>query len=110
MLKNLCMSKKNCTFASQIAKTVETMAQETLNSLIQVMFTLSLSEQKRVIAAMQENVQRLSNQLVEESIRKQLIASAEAGVAEIERGECYTNKEVLERMNERVERAYEAAI
>lgn len=86
------------------------MAQETLNSLIQVMFTLSLSEQKRVIAAMQENVQKLSHQGVDESIRQQLIASAEEGVAEIERGECYTNEEVLERMNQRIERAYEVAV
>ena len=86
------------------------MAQETLNSLIQVMFTLSLSEQKRVIAAMQENVQKLSYQGVDESIRQQLIAGAEEGLAEIERGECYTNEEVLDRMNQRIERAYVTAV
>ena len=86
------------------------MAQETLDSLIQVMLTLSLTEQRRVIAAMQNNVQKLSNQGVDESVRQQLIASAEEGVAEIERGECYTNDEVFERMNQRVERAYEMAV
>ena len=84
------------------------MAQETLNSLIQVMFTLSLPEQKRVIAEMQANVRRLSH--VDESIRQQLIASAEEGIAEIERGEYFTNDEVLERMNERLERSYAVAV
>ena len=59
------MSKKNCTFATQIAKTTEIMAQETLNSLI---------------------------------------ARVEEGVAEIERGEFYSNEEVLNRMIQRVAR------
>ena len=79
------------------------MAQDTLNSLIQVMFTLSLPEQKRVIAEMQANVRKLSAQTIEDSVRKQLIANAEEGIDEIERGECYTNDEMLERMNERIE-------
>ena len=35
------------------------MVQETLNSLIQVMFTLSLTEQEQVIAEMQNNVRCL---------------------------------------------------
>ena len=59
------MSKKNCTFATKIAKTTEIMAQETLNSLI---------------------------------------ARVEEGVAEIERGEFYSNEEVLNRMIQRVAR------
>ena len=110
LLKCLCMSKKNCTFATEIAKTTETMAQETLNSLIQVMFTLSLAEQRRVIEAMQANVQKLSAQEINESVRQQLIAGAEEGIAEIERGECFTNEEVLDRMNQRIERAYVTAV
>ena len=36
------------------------MAQETLESLIQVMFTLSLSDQKKVIERMQANVSKMS--------------------------------------------------
>ena len=87
-----------------------TMAQETLNSLIQVMFTLSLPEQKRVIAEMQANVRKLSSQGVDESGRQKLIASAEEGIAEIDRGECYTNEEVLERMNERLDHSYAVAV
>ena len=91
-------------------KTQPIMAQETLNSLIAVMMTLSLSEQKRVIAEMQANVRKLSAQGVDESVRQQLIASAEEGIAEIERGECYSNEEVLERMNERLEHSYAVAV
>jgi len=86
------------------------MAQETLNSLIAVMFTLSLPEQKRVIAEMQANVQRLSSQGADGPACQKLIASAEEGIAEIECGECYSNEEVLERMNERLERSYAVAV
>ena len=86
------------------------MAQETLNSLIQVMFTLSLPEQMLVIEKMQANVQQLSAANVDESIRQKLIAHVEEGIAEIERGECYSNEEVLERMNQRLERSYAVAV
>lgn len=86
------------------------MAQETLNSLIQVMFTLSLPEQMLVIQKMQANVQQLSAAHVDESVRQQLIAHVEEGIAEIERGECYSNEEVLERMNQRLERSYAEAV
>jgi predicted transcriptional regulator len=55
-------------------------------------------------------VRKLSSQEVDESVRKKLIASAEEGVAEIERGECFSNEEVLERMNERLERSYAVAV
>ena len=40
------------------------MAQETLDSLIQVMFTLSLPEQEKVIECMQANVRRLNKESV----------------------------------------------
>ncbi len=86
----------------------KTMAQETLKSLIAVMMTLSVQEQEQVIAELQANVQQMNH--VDESIRQQLIASAEEGIAEIQRGECYTNDEVLERMNQRVEHKYAVAI
>ena len=86
------------------------MAQETLNSLIQVMFTLSLPEQEKVIAEMQANVRRLSSQRVSDSVREHLIASAEEGIMEIKRGECFTNEEVLGRMSERLEQSYAMAL
>ena len=47
---------------------------------------------------------------VDESIRQQLIASAEEGIAEIQRGEYFTNDEVLERMNQRLEQRYTVAV
>jgi len=84
------------------------MAQETLKSLIAVMLTLSVQEQEQVIAELQANVRQMSH--VDESIRQQLIASAEEGIAEIQRGEYYTNDEVLERMNQRLERKYSVAV
>lgn len=84
------------------------MAQETLKSLIAVMLTLSVQEQEQVIAELQANVRQLNH--VDESTRQQLIATAEEGIAEIERGECYSNDEVLERMNQRLERKYVVAV
>ena len=84
------------------------MAQETLKSLIAVMMTLSVQEQEQVIFELQNNVRQINH--VDESIRQQLIASAEEGIAEIQRGEYYTNDEVLERMNERLEHRYAVAV
>ena len=85
-----------------------TMAQETLKSLIAVIMTLSVQEQEQVIAELQANVRQIGH--VDESIRQQLIAGAEEGIAEIQRGEYYTNDEVLERMNQRLEHKYAVAL
>ena len=84
------------------------MAQETLKSLIAVMMTLSVHEQEQVITELQANIRQLNH--VDESVREQLIADAEEGIAEIQRGEFYTNDEVLERMNQRLERRYAVAV
>ena len=84
------------------------MAQETLKSLIAVIMTLSVQEQEQVIYELQNNVRKMSH--VDESIRQQLIASAEEGIAEIQRGEYFTNDEVLERMNQRLEQRYAVAV
>jgi predicted transcriptional regulator len=84
------------------------MAQETLKSLIAVMMTLTVQEQEQVITELQANVRQLNH--VEESVRQQLIADAEEGIAEIQRGEYYTNDEVLDRMNQRLEQRYAAAV
>jgi len=84
------------------------MAQETLKSLIAVMMTLSVQEQEQVILELQNNVRQMTH--VDESVRQQLIASAEEGIAEIQRGEYYTNDEVLERMNQRLEHRYAMAV
>ena len=92
----------------QRLKTIRTMAQETLKSLIAVIMTLSVQEQEQVIYELQNNVRQMNH--VDESIRQQLIASAEEGIAEIQRGEYYTNDEVLERMNQRLERRNAVAV
>ncbi|MBQ7996950.1 MAG: hypothetical protein IJ814_06110 [Paludibacteraceae bacterium] len=84
------------------------MAQETLKSLIAVIMTLSVQEQEQVIAELQANVRQINH--VDESIRQQLIAGAEEGIAEIQRGEYYTNDEVLERMNQRLEHKFAVAV
>ena len=70
--------------------------------------TLSVQEQEQVIYELQNNVRQINH--VDESVRQQLIASAEEGIAEIQRGEYYTNDEVLERMNQRLERRYAVAV
>ncbi|MBR2167512.1 MAG: hypothetical protein IJ920_04190 [Paludibacteraceae bacterium] len=84
------------------------MAQETLKSLIAVMMTLSLQEQEQVIYELQNNVRQMNH--VDEFVRQQMIANAEEGIAEIQSGEYYTNDEVLERMNQRLERRYAVAV
>lgn len=86
----------------------KTMAQETLKSLIAVMLTLSVAEQEQVIAEMQKNVRQLRQP--SDAVKQELIANAEAGIAEIERGEYYTNDEVTARMNQRIERRYAESI
>ena len=72
------------------------------------MMTLSVQEQEQVIAELQANVRQMN--YVDESIRQQLVASAEEGIAEIQRGEYYTNDEVFERMNQRLERKYAVTV
>jgi predicted transcriptional regulator len=85
------------------------MAQETLKSLIAVIMTLSLQEQRQVISELQDNV-RLHSSKIDEATRQQLIASAETGIEEIQRGEFFTNDEVLAMMNQRVEQQYEMTV
>ena len=85
------------------------MAQETLKSLIAVIMTLPLDEQKQVVFELQANIDRQASE-VDPEIRRQLIASVEEGEAEIERGEYYTHEEVLEMMKQRIESRYAVAV
>lgn len=86
------------------------MAQETLKGLLQyVLITLPLDDQVWFAQQMEENIRQKQKE-IDDSIRKQLIASAEDGVAEIERGESFTNEEVLARMNQLVERRFAEAV
>ena len=85
------------------------MAQETLKSLIAVIMTLPLNEQKQVVFELQANIDRQALE-VDPEIRRQIIASVEEGEAEIERGEYYTHEEVLEMMKQRIESKYAVAV
>jgi hypothetical protein len=71
------------------------MAQETLNSLIQVMFTLSLSEQKQVIKCMQANVRRLNQEAVATYTKEEIDARLDESERDIEEGRYYTTEEVF---------------
>ena len=64
------------------------------------MLTLSVQDQEQVIAEMQNNLRLLRQP--DEATRQQLIARAEAGIEEIQRGEYLSNDEVLARMQQRV--------
>ena len=85
------------------------MAQETLKSLIAVIMTLPLNEQKQVVFELQANIDRQALE-VDPEIRRQIIASVEEGEAEIERGEYYTHEEVLEMMKQRIDSKYAVAV
>ena len=71
------------------------MAQETLDSLIQVMFTLSLSEQEKVIERMQANVRRLNREAVTTYTKEEIDARLDESERDIEEGRYYTTEEVF---------------
>ena len=71
------------------------MAQETLDSLIQVMFTLSLPEQKKVIKRMQANVRRLNREAVAAYTKEEIDARLDESERDIEEGRYYTTEEVF---------------
>ena len=71
------------------------MAQETLDSLIQVMFTLSLSEQEKVIERMQANVRRLNREAVTPYTMEEIDARLDESERDIEEGRYYSTEEVF---------------
>ena len=71
------------------------MAQETLDSLIQVMFTLSLPEQEKVIERMQANVRRLYNESVAPYTMEEIDARLDESERDIEEGRFYSTEEVF---------------
>ena len=71
------------------------MAQETLDSLIQVMFTLSLPEQVKVIERMQANVRRLSQEHVSPYTMEEIDARLDEAERDIEEGRYYTTDQVF---------------
>jgi len=71
------------------------MAQETLDSLIQVMFTLSLPEQEKVIERMQANVRRLHRRHVSPYTMAEIDARLDESEQDIEEGRYYSTEEVF---------------
>ena len=71
------------------------MAQETLDSLIQVMFTLSLQEQVKVIDRMQANVRRLTQESVTPYTMEEIDARLDEAERDIEEGRYYTTDQVF---------------
>ena len=71
------------------------MAQETLNSLIAVMLTLSVQEQKQVISELQSNVQRLSRENLTPYTMDEINTRLDESERDIEEGRYYTTEEVF---------------
>ena len=70
------------------------MAQETLNSLIAVMMTLSVQEQEQVISELQANVKGL-NQTHTPYTMAEIDARLDESERDIEEGRYYTTEEVF---------------
>ena len=70
------------------------MAQETLNSLIEVMMTLSVQEQEQVIAELQANVRGL-RQVPAPYTMEEIDARLDESERDIEDGRFYTTDEVF---------------
>ena len=70
------------------------MAQETLNSLIAVMMTLSVQEQEQVISELQANVKSLSETPAPYTM-EEIDARLDESERDIEEGRYYTTEEVF---------------
>ena len=82
-------------FCSRKSLIDKIMAQETLDSLIQVMFTLSLPEQEKVIERMHANVRRLNRESVAPYTMEEIDARLDESERDIEEGRYYTTEEVF---------------
>ncbi len=91
---NLRMSFFCCNFAGKIDKEVF-MAQETLNSLIAVMMTLSVQEQEQVISELQANVRGLRQAPTTPYTMEEINARLDESERDIEEGRYYTTDEVF---------------
>ena len=74
-------------------KRISTMAQETLESLIQVMFTLSLSDQKKVIERMQAHLGYISQETP--FTKEEIDARLDESEQDIANGRYSTTQEVF---------------
>ena len=97
MLISLHMSEKSCTFAPQKFTTQKPtiMAQETLKSLIAVIMTLSVQEQKQVITELQENIDKLNQVDITPYTMQEIDAQLDEAERDIEEGRYFTTEEVF---------------
>ena len=92
--KNICTYQKNVVLLQRKSLNNTIMAQETLDSLIQVMFTLSLPEQEKVIERMQANVRQLTSKSTPYTM-EEIDARLDESERDIEEGRYYTTEEVF---------------
>ncbi len=92
--KNICTYQKNVVLLQRKSLNNTIMAQETLDSLIQVMFTLSLPEQEKVIERMQANVRQLTSKSTPYTM-EEIDARLDESERDIEEGRYYSTEEVF---------------
>ena len=71
------------------------MAQETLKSLIAVIMTLSVQEQKQVITELQENIDKLNQVDITPYTMQEIDAQLDEAERDIEEGRYFTTEEVF---------------
>ena len=82
------------------------MAQETLDSLVQVIFTLPIEEREYVISRVQDNIERAEEEVwselsvsEQEAVETYLVQRAESAAKRIEAGHYLTHEQAMEQMN-----------
>jgi len=83
------------------------MAQETLNSLIAVMMTLSLQEQEQVVMELQENISRQSGK---EPLTEEQKARLRQAYREAQEGNVVSQETAHQMMDEFVQQQYAVAV
>ena len=94
MAQKLAYVIKKLYFCVAKRKNNTIMAQETLNSLIAVMMTLSVQEQEQVISELQANVKSLSETHAPYTM-EEIDARLDESERDIEEGRYYTTEEVF---------------
>jgi hypothetical protein len=93
------------------------MAQETLDSLIQVIFTLPMAEQEQVVMRLQENIDRVQNSELDglsaeekDALETYLVQRAESAVERISQGHYCTHEEAKQKMNQYIQERTRVAV
>jgi len=85
------------------------MAQETLDSLVQVIFTLPIEDREYVISRVQNNIEREEEEMwsglsvsEREAVESYLVQRAESAVQRMDAGHYLTHEQAIEQMNQYV--------